>query len=145
MNHSRISSGLFLAAALVVAVFAARASAAPAASIRIVSGTPQSATAFIAQHGPRFETTFDTPLVVKFAPKGAIVRFRCITPDCQFAPSVQPDADRAGPGAYDYKTKTDTASIKLIISTATVEPVVVTATVMGGAHPPSVAFHLIER
>jgi hypothetical protein len=146
MTLSRTSSGLFLAAGLVVAALTAHASAAMSvASIAIVSGTPQSATAFIAQHGPRFETTFDTPLVVKIVPKGATVRFRCITPDCQFAPSVQPDADRAGPGTYDYKTKTDTASIKLIISTATVEPVTVTATLMGAAHPPSVAFHLIER
>jgi hypothetical protein len=146
MTHSRISAGLFLAAALLALAVppSVAGAAARAASIAIVSGSSQTATAFIAQHGPRFETTFETALVVKFAPKGATVRFHCITPNCQFAPSVQPSADRSGPGAYDYKTKSDTASIKLIISTATVEPVTVTATVMTGSHP-TVVFHLIER
>ena len=145
MNHARIAAGLFVMSGLAVTAVAAAASATRSAAITIVSGTPQTATAYVAQHGPRFETTFDAALVVKTVPKDVTVRFRCITHDCQFAPSEQPVANRVDPGAFDYKTKNGTASIKLIISTVTVETVTVSATVMGGPHPPSVTFHLIAR
>jgi hypothetical protein len=122
-------SAVYFAVLAAIAWSPADASAAGAPAIAIVSGTPQSATAFIAQHGPRYETAFDTPLVVKVAPLGTVVRFRCITPDCTFAASVQPDAvSRVDPRSYDVKSDNGTASIKLLISTATVESVIVTAT-----------------
>jgi hypothetical protein len=139
-------SAVRLAVLAAVAWLPGNASAGAPPVIAIVSGTPQSATAFIAQHGPRYETAFDAPLVVKVAPPGTVVRFRCITPDCTFAASVQPDAvSRVDPRSYDVKSANGDASIKLLISTATVESVTVTATPVRTPHAPAVRFVLHER
>jgi hypothetical protein len=133
-------------ASCAASVTGAAAAAADRPSIAIVSGTPQSAQAFIAQHGLRYETTFGRPLVVKVSPAVTTVRFRCATSDCIFAPSVQPEGvSRVDPRTYDVKSEKGVASIKLIISTATVEAVTVTATPAGTGRVPAVRFRLTER
>lgn len=123
---------------------------APAASsdaprLTIVSGTPQTARAWVAARADMFETRFDGALVVAVVPAKTKVRFRCITKGCVFPASDQPDSvSRVDPSAYDVATAKGRASIKLTIWTPAPEDVVVTAQPAGAARP-TVRFLLGER
>jgi hypothetical protein len=115
-------------------------------AIAIVSGAQQNARAFIAQHGPRYETQFTTPLVVRVSPGDATVRFHCVTANCVFPPQVQgDDVTRVDPGTYDVKAEKGVAKITLLVSTATVEAVTVEARPTGKAHAPAVRFTLTAQ
>ena len=58
-----------------------------ATSIRVKSGTPQTARAWVAARADRYETHFDQALVVDAGKRVAKVRFRCVTAGCEFPPA----------------------------------------------------------
>ena len=141
----------FLKARAVIAGFvaagvacAAAATAASAVRLAIVSGTPQTARAWVAEHADRFETKFDGALVVKTA-NVRKVRFRCVTRGCEFPAQDQADnVNRVNPSAYDVTTKNGQASIKLTIWTQTPQTVIVVAQ-PAERTTPQVRFVLNER
>lgn len=115
-----------------------------AGQLSIVSGTPQTARAWVAARADRYETKFDKALVVKTA-HVAKVRFRCITRGCEFPAQDQADnVNRVDPNAYDVTTKKGEASIKLTVWTVTPEDVVIVAQ-PSDAGGPQVRFLLNER
>ena len=70
--------------------------------LTIKAGTPQTAQAWVAARADRYETHFEHALVVVVSPAKTKVRFRCITPGCEFPASDQPDTvSRVDPSAYD--------------------------------------------
>ena len=110
----------------------------------LVSGTPQTERAWVAARADRFEAKFDTALVVK-ATGVEKVRFRCVTPGCEFPAQDQADnVNRVDPRTYDVTVKKGLASIKLIVWTVTPETVVVVAQPADRATP-QVRFVLNER
>lgn len=118
--------------------------AASAVQLAIVSGTPQTARAWVAPRADRYETKFDHALVVKTA-NVEKVRFRCVTRGCEFPAQDQADnVNRVDPSAYDVTTKKGQASIKLTIWTQTPETVVVVAQ-PAGRTTPLARFVLNER
>jgi hypothetical protein len=118
---------------------------AAALAVTVQSGTPQTARAWVAARADRYETHFDTALVVKAAKGVAKVRFRCITPGCEFPPADMPDnVTRVDASAFDVVPKKGLASIKLIVWTVTPENVIVVA--QPSDRPgPQVRFMLDER
>jgi hypothetical protein len=104
--------------------------------VQIVSGTPQSAHAYVAPAAPKYVTEFTRPLVVRVEgarnPKLG-VRFSCITPDCELPPQVQPDeVKRIDPRTFEAQSKDGKATISLIVSTATPRTVEVVAEPLAG-------------
>jgi hypothetical protein len=128
---------------------AARAGAAgvPRVSIALVSGSPQTAHAYIAQHGNTFETQFLAPLVVRVS-RDTTVRFRCTTTACEFPAQVfenDEDIHRVDVRTFDVTSENGRAQIKLLVSTPTVEPVTVVAQPAGNTTGARVTFHLIAQ
>ena len=118
---------------------------AAALTVTAQSGTPQTARAWVAARADRYETHFDSPLVVKVGGGVDKVRFRCITRGCEFPPSDQPNnVSRADASAYDVVPSRGIASIKLIIWTVTPETVIIVAQ-PSGQPGPQVRFVLNER
>lgn len=112
--------------------------------LAIVSGTPQTARAWVAAHADRYETHFGKALVVNVSGVDK-VRFRCITKGCEFPAQDQPDnVSRAAPNAYDVKPAKGQAAIKLVVWTVTPENVVIVAQ-PAGANAPQVRFTLNEE
>jgi hypothetical protein len=105
----------------------------PAAAVRarIVSGTPQSARAFVATAAAKYVTEFTQPLVVRVEgsknPKLG-VRFFCVTRGCELPPQTQPDeVKRIDPRTFEVTSKDGKAAISLTVSTDTPETVEVVA------------------
>ncbi len=122
----------------------AAASTAPA-HLTIKAGTPQTAQAWVAARADRYETHFDHALVVEVSPPKTKVRFRCVTPGCEFPASDQPDnVSRVDPSAYDVAGVKGEAAIKLTIWTVTPETVTVVAS-PADTGKPQVRFVLNER
>ncbi len=106
------------------------------ARLTIVSGTPQTARAWVAARANRYETRFGAALVVRVSPAKSTVRFHCVTPGCEFPPSDQPaSVTRVDPSTYDVASAKGIASIKLIIWTITPENVVVVAQLPDAGRP----------
>ena len=117
-----------------------------ATSVRVKSGTPQTARAWVAARADRYETHFDQALVVSAGKRVAKVRFRCVTAGCEFPPADQPDAvSRVDPSAFDVAVKNGSASIKLIVWTVTPETVIVEARPAQAAKGAAARFVLNER
>jgi hypothetical protein len=147
MHHRPLRTARAFTLAVVLAGVAVPVRAAGDEPVRLTieSGTPQTARAWVAARANRYEATFDAALAVNVSPATAKVRFRCITPGCEFPPSDQPDSvTRVDPSAYDVASAKGTASIKLTIWTTAPENVVVVAQPAGRADP-QVRFILNER
>jgi hypothetical protein len=141
LRRSRVLLVTFAAIGLSVAA----ATAKEASRIAIKSGTPQTARAWVAARANRYETKFDEALVVNIAPDKTKVRFRCITPGCEFPPADQPDTvARVDGSAFDVLSAKGIAAIKLTIWTVTPEDVVVVAQPADSSGP-QVRFILKER
>ena len=139
----RAALGL-LSAALPFGVPPAAAAGKAGPQLSIKSGTPQTAQAWVAARADRYETHFDTALVVNVKP-AMKVRFRCITRGCEFPPSDQPDnVSRVDASAYDVTSAKGEATIKLIVWTTTPENVVIVAQPADAAQP-QVRFVLNEH
>jgi hypothetical protein len=138
-------SRVLLAAFAAIGLSVAAATAKEAPRIAIKSGTPQTARAWVAARANRYETKFDAALVVSVVPDKTKVRFRCITPGCEFPPADQPDSvARVDGSAFDVLSAKGIAAIKLTIWTVTPEDVVVVAQPAEGSGP-QVRFILNER
>ncbi len=105
----------------------------PAVAVRarIVSGTPQSARAFVAPAAAKYVTEFAQPLVVRVeGSKNAKlgVRFFCVTRGCELPPQTQPDeVKRIDPRTFEVTSKDGKAAISLTVSTDTPETVEIVA------------------
>lgn len=126
------------ACAAVAASASAASSAKPVREVRawIVSGTPQSARAYVAPAAAVYVTEFARPLVVRVDgaknPKIG-VRFFCTTPKCELPPQVQPDeVKRIDPRTFEAQSKNGKATISLTVSTDTPETVEVVAEPVAG-------------
>jgi hypothetical protein len=129
----------------VAALPLAVAAADDATQLTIKSGSPQTVHAWVAARTKKYEMDIPAALVVNAAPDKAKIRFRCITPGCEFPPSDQPDSvSRVDPSAYDVTVAKGAAAIKLTIWTTTPESVVVVAQ-PAGAKDPQVRFILNEH
>jgi hypothetical protein len=115
--------------ALALTLLSASATAgATAARIAVVSGTPQSAHAWVAPRANRYETKFDAALVVSVSPPETKVRFRCVTRGCEFPASEQPETvTRVDASTYDVAAAKGQAAIKLTVWTVAPETVTVVA------------------
>ena len=113
--------------------------------LTMVSGSGQSAHAWVAVGTKEYETVFETPLVVHVTPDDGKVRFTCVTAGCTFPPQVVGEnANRASASAFDVDADSGTASITLTVRTPTVEPISVIAQAANG-HGPRLQFTLIAR
>jgi hypothetical protein len=140
MNARALIPGLVLAALPIAA-----AAGKDVPQITIKSGTPQTVHAWVAAREQKYEMDIPAALVVNVSPAKAKVRFRCITPGCEFPLSDQPDSvSRVDASAYDVIEAKGEASIKLTIWTTTPESVVVVAQ-PAGAQQPQVRFTLNEH
>jgi hypothetical protein len=132
--------------------FAAPVKPAREVRARIVSGTPQSAHAYVAPAAPKYVTEFARPLVVRVEgarnPKLG-VRFFCVTPGCELPPQVQPDeVKRIDPRTFEVQSKDGKATISLTVSTDTPRTVEVVAEPLAGPGERAVRsapFRLTER
>jgi hypothetical protein len=141
MNARACLSGLVIAAL----PLAAAAVGKDAPQLTIKSGTPQTVHAWVAARAKKYELDIPAALVVNVSPADVKVRFRCVTPGCEFPPSDQPDSvTRVDASAYDVTAKNGAATIKLTIWTASPESVVVVAQ-PAGAKQPQVRFSLNEH
>jgi hypothetical protein len=112
------------AAATALVVLAAAAAAEPPFRVHAVSGAPQSAWSYAAIDRAAYDAAFTRPLVVRLVghhARHAVVRFSCISRDCQLAPSDQPDSvTRVDPRSYDVKSDDGgTASITVTLQVDT--------------------------
>ena len=103
---------------------------------QIVSGTPQTAHAYVAPAAAIYVSEFTRPLVVRVSgtknPKIG-VRFSCITKGCELPPQTQPDeVKRIDPRTFEAQSKGGQATISLIVSTDTPETVEVIAEPVAG-------------
>ncbi len=121
------------------------AAAGDAPQITIKSGSPQTVHAWVAAREKKYEMDIPAALVVNVSPDKTKIRFRCITPGCEFPPSDQPESvSRVDASAYDVAAAKGEASIKLTIWTTTPESVVVVAQPADAAGP-QVRFTLNEQ
>jgi hypothetical protein len=122
--------------------------AAAAVRLAVVSGTPQSAHAYVAPAARVYLTEFRQPLIVRVAGRGAErIRFSCANPHCVFPPSDQPDqVHRINESTYDVDVHDGKAELTLTLSTVTLGTFIVTARV-ADAHSPAgtVRFALTAR
>jgi hypothetical protein len=136
-----------LALALITAA-GMRATATGSVPVRIAmkSGSQQSAHAWAAPGTKLYETKFDDALVVTVSPPDAKVRFRCITRGCILPPQEQGEGiNRADASAFDVDAEGGIASIKLIVRSPSVQPIVVAAQAANKPHGPIVRFVLNAR
>jgi hypothetical protein len=120
-----------IAAALTVAalgdapgVFAAGHRAAEAkltVGARIVSGTPQSAHAYVSPGAPTYVTEFPQALVVHVVGKHINthrVRFTCAQKECALGVPVEPPGGKAvGSATYEVEAVNDQAALKITLTT----------------------------
>ena len=118
-----------------------------AVTIALLSGTPQSAHAFVAAHASRYEAAFPNELAVRVAgPDGSKIRFACETDGCAFPPSDQGDnVHRIDVRSYYVDSADGRATIKLTVSAPSPRTVVVSARPEAGAASRSVRFVLEMR
>lgn len=121
--------------------------AAAAVRLTVVSGTPQSAHAYVAPGARVYLTEFRQQLVVHVAGAVERIRFSCASPHCDFAPSEQPDTvHRVDENAYDVDVREGKASVTLTLSTPTLGTYLVTARPAAGhSSTRSVRFALTAR
>lgn len=138
MTPRRVAVGTVAALCAVAASPVSFAAQKPAREVRvrIVSGTPQSAHAYVAPAAPKYVTEFTQPLVVRVEgsknPKLG-VRFFCVTPGCELPPQVQPDeVKRIDPRTFEAQSKDGKATISLTVSTDTPGTVEVVAEPVAG-------------
>lgn len=134
---------LFLAI-VTTGMFVSAAAASDPLRIAIKSGTPQYGHAMAPAGTNDYETAFDAPLVATVSPPDAKVRFRCITPGCSLPPQVQENANRHDAVSFDVAAADGIASIKLIVRSASVQPLVVVAEPASGRGN-TVRFYLTAR
>jgi hypothetical protein len=114
------------------------AAAKPATAVRaqIVTGTPQSAHAYVAPAAAVYVTEFTRPLVVRVSGTRNAkigVRFFCVTKGCELPPQTQPDeVKRIDPRTFEAQSKDGKATISLIVSTDTPKTVEVIAEPVAG-------------
>ncbi|MEO7040616.1 MAG: hypothetical protein ABI186_11365 [Candidatus Elarobacter sp.] len=84
----------------------------------VVSGTPQSERAYVANGEAKFATEF-APLVVRV--RGAVkrMRFHCVSRGCVFVTDQPPNGDRIDPATYDVDVTDGKASLRITIVAAT--------------------------
>ena len=128
----------------------------------IVSGNGQSAHAFVANTKPLYRAEFPAALVVRIPSqprrKGDFhVIFTCVSPDCTFAATDQPDngefLDRVKNGedesdhAYDVKIHKGVAALRVTIDSPALRTVVVRAdpVVQNGERAVPTSFSLTLR
>jgi hypothetical protein len=93
-------------------------------AVHAVSGAPQSAWSYAAIDRAAYDAAFTKPLVVRLIghhARHALVRFTCISRDCELAPSDQPDSvTRVDPRSYNVKSDDDgTATISVTLQVDT--------------------------
>ena len=133
-----------LTLAIVMAgMFASTATASDPLRLAIKSGSPQDGHAMAPPATNDYETAFDRPLVVTVSPPNGKVRFRCITPGCSLPPLIT-SAKRHDAVSFDVDADKGVASIKLILRSASVQPLVVVAEPASG-HGNTVRFFLTAR
>ncbi|MGD1065637.1 MAG: hypothetical protein ABR975_02370 [Vulcanimicrobiaceae bacterium] len=113
-----------VAATAALLVLTAAAAAAPPYLLHAVSGAPQSAWSYAAIDRAAYDAAFTKPLVVRLIghhASHAVVRFTCISRDCELAPSEQPDSvTRVDPRSYNVKSDDDgTATISVTLQVDT--------------------------
>jgi len=119
-----------VAAALAVATlggvpgaFAAghRAAAKLTIGARVVSGTPQSAHAYVSPGAPTYVTEFPKALVVRVVGKhinAHRVRFTCVQKQCALGVPVEPPGGKAmGAATYEVEAVHDQAALKITLTT----------------------------
>ena len=158
------ASALTLAATANAAQPATHAGTAPLRIVRatIVSGDRQTAHAYVANGKKLYQAEFPAALVVKIPSqphrKGDFhVIFTCVSPDCTFAPTDQPDKgeflDRVKHGedesenAYDVKIHNGVAALRVTIDSPALRTVVVRAdpVVQSGERAVPTSFSLTVR
>lgn len=83
----------------------------------IVSGTPQTARAYVAAGEAKYATEF-APLVVRVSGPAAAkrrMRFHCVTRGCAFVTDAPENGDRIDPATYDVDVKGGKASLHVTI------------------------------
>ena len=127
-------------------ITAESATAATHARIAIKSGSQQSAHAWAAPGTKLYETQFGAALVVTVTPADAKIRYRCVTPGCVLPPQEQGEGiNRVDTRTFDVDADKGIASIKLIVRTQSVQPVIVRAQAADEPHGASVGFVLNAR
>ena len=136
-----------LAIAATLAAFAlGSAGAATPRRIAIRSGSEQSARAWAVPGTKLYETQFAAALTVAVSPPHAKIRFRCVTAGCILPPQEQGNGiDRVDASAFDVTAANGIAAIKLIVRSASVQPVTIVARAAGEPHGRSVRFVLHEQ
>lgn len=84
----------------------------------VVSGTPQTVSAYVANGEAKFATEF-APLVVRVTGAAKRMRYHCITRGCVFVTDQPPNGDRIDPATYDVDVKNGKASLRITIVSAT--------------------------
>jgi hypothetical protein len=88
---------------------------------RVVSGTPQSAHAYVSPGAPTYVTEFPQPLVVHLVGKHINthrVRFTCAQKQCALGVPVEPPGGKAmGAATYEVEAVRDQAVLKVTLTT----------------------------
>lgn len=84
----------------------------------IVSGTPQTVRAYVANGEAKYATDF-APLVVHVTGSAKRMRYHCVTRGCAFVTDQPPNGDRIDPATYDVDVKAGKASLRITIVAAT--------------------------
>jgi hypothetical protein len=87
----------------------------------VVSGTPQSAHAYVSPGAPTYVTEFRDALVVRLVGKHINthrVRFTCAQKDCALGVPVEPPSGKAiGSATYEVEAVNDQAALKITLTT----------------------------
>jgi hypothetical protein len=88
---------------------------------RVVSGTPQSAHAYVSYGAPAYVTEFPQALVVHLVGKhinAHRVRFTCAQKQCALGVPVEPPGGKSmGSGTYEVEAVHDQAALKITLTT----------------------------